>query len=148
MTSLETAWWRPPPCQRSIRAGSCLAPGNSRETGKSNILFSSLRELALPAFSINGPERCYHCKKALFQALLSLARKKGVQHVAHGANVDDLADYRPGFKAAKEMGIMAPLVEVGIGKADVRFLAKDMGIDLWNKPSMACLASRIPYGTK
>jgi uncharacterized protein len=102
--------------------------------------------LALPAFSVNGPERCYHCKKALFQELLRLARKKGIQRVAHGANLDDLADYRPGFKAAKEMDIMAPLVEIGLRKGEVRFLAKEMGIARWNKPSMACLATRIPYG--
>jgi uncharacterized protein len=112
-----------------------------------HIVFRS-GELALPAFAVNGPERCYHCKKALFQALSNLARRKGIQHVAHGANVDDLADYRPGFRAAKEMGIMAPLVEVGLHKEDVRFLAKDMGIAVWDKPSMACLASRIPYGSE
>jgi uncharacterized protein len=117
-----------------------------RQRGIDHVLFQS-KELAMPAFVANGPERCYHCKGDLFKALLSLAQSKGVQHVAHGANVDDLADYRPGFKAAKEMGIVAPLVEVGLHKEDVRFLAKDMGLAMWDKPAMACLASRIPYGS-
>ena len=112
-----------------------------------HVVFRS-QELTLPAFVVNGPERCYHCKKALFQAISNLAHKKGIPFMAHGANVDDLTDFRPGFKAAKEMGIVAPLVEAGLHKEEVRFLAKDMGLSVWNKPSMACLASRIPYGSK
>jgi uncharacterized protein len=69
-----------------------------------------------------------------------------VEHVAYATNVDDLADYRPGLKAADEMGIMAPLVEAELNKEEIRFLSKEMGLPTWDKPAMACLASRIPYG--
>ena len=77
-----------------------------------------------------------------------MAKERGIQYVAHGANVDDLNDFRPGFKAAKEMGIVAPLIDAGLRKDEIRFLAKNMGIAVWGKPSMACLASRIPYGDR
>ena len=69
-------------------------------------------------------------------------------HVAHGANVDDLKDYRPGFKAADELGIVAPLLDAGLGKRDIRALSKQLNLSTWDKPAMACLASRIPYGTR
>ena len=68
-------------------------------------------------------------------------------HVAHGANADDLSDYRPGFRAAEELGVVAPLLEVGLGKAEIRQLSKELNLDTWDKPAMACLATRIPYGT-
>jgi pyridinium-3,5-biscarboxylic acid mononucleotide sulfurtransferase len=119
----------------------------ARSWGIEHITIPS-NELTLADFIVNGPERCYHCKKGLFQALLTEAERKGIHYVAHGANVDDLADYRPGFKAANELNILAPLIDAGLKKEDVRFLAKTMHIAVWNKPSMACLASRIPYGSK
>jgi len=119
----------------------------TRSRGIEHITFPS-GELGLADFIVNGPERCYHCKRGLFQALLSMAEQRGIHHVAHGANVDDLADYRPGFKAANELSVLAPLIDAGLHKEDVRFLAKNMDIAVWNKPSMACLASRIPYGSK
>lgn len=101
----------------------------------------------LDEFAANGPDRCYHCKKHLFELLCRLAQERGLSHVAHGANLDDLNDYRPGMKAAQALGIRAPLIEAGLGKCDVRSLAREMGLDSWKKPAMACLATRIPYGT-
>jgi uncharacterized protein len=76
-----------------------------------------------------------------------VAQEKGLKHVAHAANADDLKDYRPGLRAAKEMGIMAPLLDAGLKKEDIRFLSKVMGLSQWDKPAMACLATRIPYGS-
>lgn len=104
-------------------------------------------EMALPEFTRNPSDRCYHCKVHLFGVLLRLAEEKGLQYVAHGANLDDLNDYRPGLQAAREMGIKAPLMDAGLTKADIRELAREMGLAVWDKPAMACLASRIPYGT-
>ena len=98
-------------------------------------------------FISNTKERCYLCKKYLIEELLTIANQRGIQHVAHGANIDDLSDYRPGFAAAQEMGIKAPLVDAGLTKKDIRRLSKQMNLTTWNKPPMACLATRIPYGT-
>ena len=98
-------------------------------------------------FISNPKERCYMCKKYLIEELLTIANRRGLQHVAHGANIDDLSDYRPGFAAAQEMGIKAPLVDADMTKNDIRRLSKQMNLATWSKPPMACLASRIPYGT-
>jgi len=98
-------------------------------------------------FISNTKERCYLCKKYLIEELLKISKRRNIHHVAHGANVDDLSDYRPGFAAAQEMGIKAPLVDAGLTKNDIRRLSKQMNLITWNKPPMACLASRIPYGT-
>ncbi len=83
----------------------------------------------------------------LAQDLLKPASEMGISNIAHGTNLDDLDDYRPGFQAAEEMGMIAPLLDAKIAKKDIRMLSKEMGLDTWDKPSMACLASRIPYGT-
>ncbi|MBW2491262.1 MAG: ATP-dependent sacrificial sulfur transferase LarE [Deltaproteobacteria bacterium] len=98
-------------------------------------------------FISNTKERCYLCKKYLIEELLTISNHRGIPHVAHGANIDDLSDYRPGFAAAQEMGIKAPLVDANLTKNDIRRLSKQMNLTTWNKPQMACLASRIPYGT-
>lgn len=111
-----------------------------------HLVFRS-EETNLPAFVSNRPDRCYHCKRALFQKLIQIAQERGIKCVAHGTNADDLQDYRPGFRAAKEMGVMAPLMDVGLSKQDIRLLSKEMGLSTWDKPTMACLASRIPYGS-
>jgi uncharacterized protein len=110
-----------------------------------HILFQT-NEIEIPEFIANGIDRCYHCKAALSGKLLQMARERGTAHVAHGANVDDLEDYRPGLRAAQEAGIMAPLIDAHLTKEEIRFLAKEMGLSEWNKPAMACLASRFPYG--
>ena len=104
------------------------------------------REMNWPDFVANTKDRCYVCKKLLSEDLLKLASDMGIKHVAHGANMDDLDDFRPGFKAAGEMGIIAPLMDAGMTKKDIRMLSKEMDLVTWDKPSMACLASRIPYG--
>lgn len=98
-------------------------------------------------FISNPKERCYLCKKYLIDDLLKIANARDIEYVAHGANIDDLSDYRPGFAAAQEMGIKAPLVDANLTKNDIRRLSKLMNLSTWNKPPMACLASRIPYGT-
>ena len=116
----------------------------TQDRGIQHIVFHS-DEYNLPEFISNGPDRCYHCKKALSQRLIKIAEERGIRNVAHAANLDDLQDYRPGLKAADEMGIIAPLVEAQLTKEEIRFLSKEMGLAAWDKPSMACLASRIPY---
>jgi uncharacterized protein len=117
----------------------------TRERGIEHILIES-EETRLPEFIQNTPDRCYHCKRSLIQQIGLLASRRGIPHIAHGANRDDLGDYRPGWKAAQEAGILAPLVDVGLGKEEIRALSREMGLPTWNRPSKACLASRIPYG--
>lgn len=102
-------------------------------------------ELADPRFSANNPDRCYHCKAELFTLLARVADVEGLARVADGSNVDDLADHRPGRRAAAELKVASPLAEVGLTKAEIRELARDLGLPNWDKPSMACLASRFPY---
>lgn len=103
-------------------------------------------ELANPDYAKNAPDRCYHCKTELFTNLAPLARIEGYRHLVYGAIVDDLTEYRPGMRAAKEWGARAPLAEVGLTKAEIRELSKEMGLPTWDKPGLACLSSRIPYG--
>lgn len=103
-------------------------------------------ELADPRFAKNTPDRCYHCKSELFGLLGKVADAQGLDHVADGNNVDDLGDHRPGRRAAAEYGVVSPLTEVGMTKDDIRALARELGLRNWDKPSMACLASRFPYG--
>lgn len=118
----------------------------ARERGIEHVTFQS-NEMDLPPFVANGPDRCYHCRKSFYERLLEIAGEKSMAGVAHAANMDDLKDYRPGLEAAREMGVMAPLVDAGLTKEEIRFLAKNMGLSQWDKPAMACLATRIPYGT-
>ena len=99
-------------------------------------------------FISNPPERCYYCKKELFLKLTDLARKEGFERVADGSNVSDLSDFRPGTNASMEFGIVSPLKEAGFTKGDIRELSREMGLKTADKPAMACLASRIPYGTR
>ncbi|MDG6224996.1 MAG: ATP-dependent sacrificial sulfur transferase LarE [Candidatus Thermoplasmatota archaeon] len=104
-------------------------------------------EMEDPSFLKNGPDRCYHCKRELFSHLFSIARERGIGHVIDGSNLDDMDDHRPGFRAAKEMGVGHPLQEARITKAMLRDISRDLGLSTWDKPSAACLASRIPYGS-
>jgi uncharacterized protein len=105
-------------------------------------------ELQQEQFAGNPPDRCYHCKLELFGKLRAIAREEGLPTVADGANLDDLGDYRPGLRAGRELGIRSPLRETGFTKADVRELSRELGLPTWNKPSLACLASRFPYGDR
>ena len=118
----------------------------ARNLGIRHIVLQS-KEISLPNFVANRKDRCYICKKSFFEDLLKIASKMGIKHIAHGANVDDLEDFRPGFKAAQEMGIVAPMINAGLTKDNIRLLSKNMLLETWNKPSMACLATRIPYET-
>jgi uncharacterized protein len=103
-------------------------------------------ELANAGFAGNPPQRCYFCKKELFQKLLALARGQGIACVADGANLDDVGDFRPGLQAGRELGVRSPLREAGLTKAEVRALSRALGLATWDKPALACLASRFPYG--
>jgi len=105
-------------------------------------------ELASEDFIRNTPERCYHCKRELFAKLRRIADSEGISFVIEGSNTDDLNDYRPGRKAAQEFGLQSPLVETGFSKADVRECARNLNLPVWDKPSLACLSSRIPYGIR
>lgn len=104
--------------------------------------------LSVDNFAKNPDNRCYYCKKAVFTNILKLAKDNGMAYVLDGANVDDEGDYRPGMQAAHELGIKSPLKDCGFTKEDIRTLSKEMGLPTWDKPSYACLASRIPYGTE
>ena len=100
-----------------------------------------------PRYAANGADRCYFCKTELFEHLEPLARELGLAHVVYGMNRDDRGDWRPGQRAARERGVRAPLDESGMGKADIRAVARHLGLPAWDKPAMACYSSRIPYGT-
>lgn len=99
-------------------------------------------------FIKNRPDRCYYCKRELFKRLNAIARRNRLYFVADASNVDDRKDYRPGSRAKKEMGVKSPLQDAGITKNDIRRFSKKLGLETWDKPSMACLASRIPYGVR
>ena len=100
-----------------------------------------------PEYVKNDPNRCFHCKDELFTRLESVARARGIEHIAYGVNVDDLGDYRPGQKAARLHQAEAPLVDAGLTKAEIRELSRLRGLSTWDRPASACLSSRIPYGT-
>jgi len=137
----------------AVTASSIIHPEKDRESaceltsklGIDHIVIIS-DEMNLSEFFTNPSDRCYHCKKMICIKLREIAMEKGIGHIAHGINTDDLGDYRPGINAAKEMGLISPLVEAGLNKNEIRYLSKEMNLATWNKPAMACLASRIPYG--
>jgi pyridinium-3,5-biscarboxylic acid mononucleotide sulfurtransferase len=104
-------------------------------------------ELARNGYRRNGPDRCYFCKSELYDALAVLAARRGFGVLLSGANADDAGDWRPGLRAAAEHGVRHPLLDAGAGKADVRALARQLGVPSADKPATPCLASRIPYGT-
>lgn len=104
--------------------------------------------LAKEEFVRNPPNRCYYCKKASFALLKIMATERGIACIADGMNLSDYDDYRPGIAACNEMGIWHPFVDAGISKGDIREIAQNIGLPFWDKPSSACLSSRIPYGEK
>jgi pyridinium-3,5-biscarboxylic acid mononucleotide sulfurtransferase len=108
--------------------------------------FIEISELEIEGFAKNPANRCYLCKRELFTRFIRFANSRGFPHVADGSNADDLGDYRPGMRATAELGVRRPLLEAGMGKADIRRLSREMGLAGWDKPSLACLASRFPYG--
>lgn len=105
-------------------------------------------ELQNPKFTSNSPERCYHCKRELFGRLKDIAKKGKIPFVLDGANCDDRLDFRPGGRAGAELGIRSPLKDAELTKDEIRTLSRRFGLPTWDKPSMACLASRFPYGTR
>ena len=105
-------------------------------------------EMEREGYRRNNADRCYYCKTELFEHLVALAGAEGWRAVAYGAVTDDLGDDRPGMGAAQELQISAPLLEAGLAKLEVRALAHQMGLRVWDKPQSACLASRIPHGTE
>jgi len=119
----------------------------AREIGIKHIV-TKVDELRNLDFTRNTKERCYYCKKELIAELKKLALREGLKNIVDGTNADDLKTYRPGIKALKEEGVHSPLAEVGLTKNEVKMLAKAMNLPTANKPPMACLASRIPYGSE
>ncbi|GGJ02112.1 TIGR00268 family protein [Alicyclobacillus cellulosilyticus] len=105
-------------------------------------------ELDIPGYAENPVNRCYFCKQELFSHLIPIANARGFSHVVFGAIADDLGEHRPGLQAARERGVRAPLLEAGLKKAEIRHLSRQMGLRTWDKPSFACLSSRIPYGER
>ncbi len=106
------------------------------------------REVEDPKYAANTVERCFHCKDTAYGEFIELARQEGLAVVADGTNADDAGDYRPGRRAAGLHNVRSPLAEAGMGKAEVRGWAKELGLAVWDKPAAACLSSRIPYGTE
>ncbi|UCF05999.1 MAG: ATP-dependent sacrificial sulfur transferase LarE [bacterium] len=102
-------------------------------------------EMKKKHFKHNPPDRCYHCKRDLFSVLLGIAKERNLDCVFEASNMDDTKDHRPGMKAVKELGVKSPLIKAGITKEDVRALSKERGLTTWDKLSMACFASRVPY---
>jgi uncharacterized protein len=107
----------------------------------------AFQALAVPGIAANPPDRCYVCKREVLQRIAVAASARGFPHLVHGANRDDRGDYRPGTRAAAELGARAPLEEAGLTKAQIRELSRHRGLPTWDRPSQACLASRVPYHT-
>ncbi len=106
------------------------------------------KELALEGYVANLPDRCYFCRDELFSRMRALSDRLGIEHLADGTNADDQADHRPGARAANERGVCSPLLSAGFTKAEIRELTRDVyALPTWDKPELACLASRIPHGT-
>ncbi len=105
-------------------------------------------EVELEGYRRNLPDRCFHCKEELFGTLEPVRRRLGLAHLAYGATADDARDHRPGHGSAVRRGVRFPLLEAGMGKAEIRSAARQLGLPNWDKPSFACLSSRVPYGTE
>lgn len=144
-----------PECVLAVTVESEIHP--SVEQGRAAELAAELgaRHLVIgsdilsdPDFSANSPRRCFYCKQAIMRRLRAIADEQGLAHLVHGANASDVGDFRPGSQAAQEAGARAPLQEAGLTKGDVRALSREWCLPTWDLPSMACLASRFPYGTE
>ncbi len=104
-------------------------------------------EFENPLYVANQPDRCYHCKDELFNQMEALAARRSFAALAYGINADDTRDFRPGHRAAAEHRVLAPLLDAGLSKAEVRLLSRRAGLPTWDRPASACLSSRVPYGT-
>jgi len=129
--------------ERELREAEALAV---KLGGRHRVIVSE--ELDIPGFTQNPVDRCYYCKKELFEKLSMIAAAESIPVVIDGSNLDDRGDYRPGRQALAELGVRSPLEEAGFTKADIRELSREMGLPTWDKPAFACLSSRFPYGTE
>lgn len=111
-------------------------------------LVIDIDNLEVDEFIENKKDRCYHCKKYVFNTIKKIAKDNNIEYVLDGTNIDDLGDYRPGLKALEELNIISPLKECNLTKKDIRVLSKEMGLKTYNKPAFACLATRVPYNTR
>jgi len=109
--------------------------------------FIPTQEFENPLYVANNADRCYHCKSELFEQMERLARERNFAAIAYGINADDTRDYRPGHRAAEERRILAPLLDAGLAKSEIRWLAQRAGLPSWDRPASACLSSRVPYGS-
>lgn len=145
----------------TLSAENCLAvmgvspslPRREREAGKeiagqlgAELVEVETCELADEDYAANPRERCFHCKSHLFTRLGQVAKERGYSAVVCGTNADDQGDFRPGLRAGEQLGVRDPLMEAGLTKDDIRAASRAMNLPTWNKPAMACLASRVPYG--
>ncbi len=105
------------------------------------------REMERPEYVANNPDRCFHCKSELYAVCRRVADEQGIGHILNGTNADDVGDWRPGLRAADDARVHSPLLARSLGKRDVRAIARRLGLSNWDKPALACLASRLPYGT-
>jgi uncharacterized protein len=119
----------------------------ARQVG-ANHRFVHTNELQREEYAVNNPDRCYFCKNTLFSTLAPIGQIEGFAQVVDGFNFDDQGDYRPGMKAARELGVRSPLQEAGLTKAEIRLFSHELGLPTWDKPAMACLSSRIQYGER
>src|SRR6201998_4788086 len=110
--------------------------------------FVDTHEMENPAYRANAADRCFYCKDELFSVLDEIAQQRGFRATAYGVNADDTLDFRPGHRAAKEHRVLAPLLDVGLRKSEIRQLSLRAGLPTWDRPASACLASRVPYGTE
>jgi pyridinium-3,5-biscarboxylic acid mononucleotide sulfurtransferase len=110
--------------------------------------FVETHEMENPKYRANAADRCYFCKDELFTVLDVMAQERGFAAIAYGVNADDTLDFRPGHRAAKEHGILAPLLDAGLHKSEIRLLSQRAGLPTWDRPASACLASRLPYYTE
>lgn len=137
----------------AVTAASCSFPERELNEAKAFCAQRGIRhfvveseELDIEGFSHNPKNRCYLCKRELFEKIGKIAREQGLAAVAEGSNLDDNGDYRPGLQAVAELGVLSPLRACGFTKADIRALSKHVGLPTWDKQSFACLSSRFPYG--
>ena len=119
----------------------------AQQIGVRHVMVES-HEMEDQNYTMNSENRCYFCKTNAYDEIFRFAEQEGFDYILDGTNADDVDDYRPGRKAAKERGVRSPLQENGITKAEIRKLAKNLGLPNWDKPAAACLSSRIPYGTQ
>jgi pyridinium-3,5-biscarboxylic acid mononucleotide sulfurtransferase len=125
----------------------CRRLGKEIGLAPENFIEIKTNELADPKYRANPIDRCFYCKHELFSRLQEIASKVGAAYVLDGSNADDKRDWRPGRRAAVELGVVSPLAEAGITKAEIREISKKLGLSNWDKPALACLSSRIPYGS-